>query len=291
MSKQLRMNIALLIITIIWGSSFALMKNVLDGMPAFSYLAIRFVLAAVVLLLYNRKKLRLLNRKNILYGSLIGFMLFGSLAFQVNGLYYTTASNSAFITQLGVIFVPLVSALFLRRKPDRFSIFGVVFAFIGLFFIFDGIHLNLNLGDFLTFVCAVFVAFQIILIDRFTEYSDPDLLAVVQICFSAFLGVILWGGLGAEPIIFNVDVIITILVTGILGTAVAYTVQTKAQKYTSPTHVALIFTLEPVFGLLFAMIIKNSSGVAEVAGIGKLFGCILIIVGVLLSQYKLIKKN
>jgi drug/metabolite transporter (DMT)-like permease len=139
MTKQIKADLSLLAITAIWGSSFALMKNVLDYMPSFAYLALRFLIAAAVMVAIFHREFRNLNKKVLLYGCILGLMLFGGMALQVTGLYFTTASNSAFITGLNVIMVPVISALVLRKKPDIASVIGVILAFAGLFLLTGGL--------------------------------------------------------------------------------------------------------------------------------------------------------
>lgn len=106
MSKQIKADLFLLLITAIWGASFTLMKNVLEVIPSFAYLSLRFIIATIVLVVIYYKNLRTASKKVIVYGCIIGLMLFGGMALQVSGLYYTTASNSAFITGLNVVMVP-----------------------------------------------------------------------------------------------------------------------------------------------------------------------------------------
>jgi drug/metabolite transporter (DMT)-like permease len=159
------------------------MKMVLEYIPAYAYLSIRFLLAAIVLAAIFHKNLKSLSKRTLLYGSIIGLFMFGGMAFQVVGLYTTTASNSGFITGLNVVMVPLFAAVMLKKKPDRSSFIGVAIAFIGLFFLSGGLNFSFNFGDFLTFLCAICWAFQIIAIDKFTQTEDAPLLAVIQLFF------------------------------------------------------------------------------------------------------------
>lgn len=291
MSKQIKADILLLVITAIWGSSFALMKNALEHIPSFAYLSLRFIIAAVILVIIFRKRVKKINKKLLVYGSIIGLMLFGGMALQVSGLRFTSASNSAFITGLNVVMVPVVSAVFLRKKPGRTSIIGVVVAFGGLFFLSGGLNFRFNIGDFLTLLCAVCFTFQIIFIDKYTEGEDPVLLAVLQIAFAAVLNTFLWLGFDYKPFQFNSAIIVTLVITGVLGTAFAYAGQTIIQRFTSPTRTALIFTAEPVFGAFFALVIPNSLGMTEVLTINTIVGCLLILGGMLISEIRLEKKG
>lgn len=291
MSRHLKADIFLLVITAIWGLSFPLMKNVLDFMPAFAYLSLRFFLAALVLIAIFYKSLFKLNRLTVLYSAVIGFLLFGGMAFQVFGLYSTKASNSAFITGLNVVMVPVVSALLLKKKPDIASILGVLIAFGGLFILSGGLTLSFNFGDLLTLICAIFWTFQIIFIDKFTEKQDAKAIAVLQMVFAALFNSMFWVAFERKPIEFNWTIVYTILITGILGTALAFAGQTIAQKYTTPTRTALIFTAEPVFGAAFAMIIPNAAGVTEKLQTFTVIGCILILVGMLFSEFDLFERK
>ena len=264
------------------------MKMVLEYVPAYAYLSMRFLIATVVLASIFHKKLRKLNKRVLLYGSIIGIFMFGGMAFQVNGLFTTSASNSGFITGFNVVIVPIIAAVLLKKKPDRASFFGVSIAFVGLFFLSGGLNFNFNYGDFLTFLCAICWAFQIIFIDKFTQTEDAALLAIIQIAFISVASTGFW--LTADvgrPLEINSTVVAILLFTAILGTALAFGGQTIAQKDTTPTHTALILTAEPVFAATFAMIIPNAQGVTEMPNLTKAIGCLLILSGMLVSELKL----
>lgn len=292
MSKKLKADLVLLIITVIWGASFPIMKIVLAYIPAYAYLTLRFFLAAAVLTLLYPSSLKKLNKRTLLHGCIIGLFMFGGMAFQVVGLYTTTASNSGFITGLNVVMVPIISALLLKKKPDRASVIGVTIAFAGLFFLSGGLKFDFNFGDFLTFLCAICWAFQIIFIDRFTETGDASLLAILQLAFTGLASGVLW--LAADwgkPMVINGTVILILLFTGIMGSALAFGGQTIAQKYTTPTHTSLIFTAEPVFAALFAMVIPNADGLTEIPSVTKAVGCLMILAGMLVSELKIGQKK
>jgi len=294
LTKQIKADLFLLLITVVWGTSFILMKNIQDYLPSFAYLSMRFIIASLVLVLVFRKSLMHTNRKTLLLGSVLGIMLFSIMGFQVFGLLYTSASNSAFITGMNVVMVPIVSAYFLKKKPDISSVIGVFLAFIGIFFLTGivdlsstfGITFNfqLNFGDILTFLCALCVTLQIIFIDKFTQNHDPKVLSVMQVGVAAVLYTFLWIIIDNKPLTFNGPVIFTLLLTGILGTAMAFAGQTILQKNTTPTHTALIFTAEPVFGAVFALIIPSTMGIVETLKPNTIAGSVLILTGMLISE-------
>ena len=288
MTTKLRADLLLLGITVVWGASFPLMKMVLAYIPAYAYLSIRFLLAALVLAVIFNKNLRRINKRALLYGGIIGLFMFGGMAFQVVGLYTTSASNSGFITGLNVVIVPVISAFLLKKRPDRASTIGIIIAFIGLFFLSGGLNFDFNYGDFLTFLCAICWAFQIIAIDRFTMTEDAPLLAILQLFFVGAASTGLWLTVDAgKPLEINGTAIGIILFTAVLGSALAFGGQTIAQKHTTPTHTALILTAEPVFAVIFAMIIPNAEGITEMPSLSKVVGCLLILAGMLVSELKL----
>lgn len=288
MTKKIRADLILLAITIVWGASFPLMKIMLDYVPAYAYLSMRFLLAAVVLAAIFHKNLLKINRRVLLYGCIIGVFMFGGMAFQVVGLYTTSASNSGFITGLNVVMVPLFAAVMLKKRPDRASFIGITVAFIGLFFLSGGLSFNFNEGDFLTFLCAICWAFQIIFIDKFTQSEDAALLAIIQLAFIGIASSAFWVTFDTgKPLEINGTVIGIILFTAVLGSALAFGGQTIAQKDTTPAHTALILTAEPVFAAMFAMIIPNAQGVTEMPSLIKIVGCLLILSGMLVSELKI----
>ena len=285
MTRKLRADILLIIITVVWGASFPLMKIMLGYMPAFAYLAFRFILAALALALIFGRNISRLNRKTLLYGLIIGTFMFAGMAFQIFGLYVTSASNSGFITGLNVVIVPIISAVMLKKRPDRSSAIGVLIAFAGLFFLSGGLSFSFNSGDLLTFFCSICWAIQIILIDRFTAEVDPPLLAIIQLGTTGILSLIFWMATGVGTISFNKTSVSILLFTAVLGSALAFGGQTIAQKDTTPTHTALIFTAEPVFAAIFAMLIPYAYGQTETLGLASALGCVLILAGMLVSEF------
>ncbi|MDK2801213.1 MAG: hypothetical protein PWP27_376 [Clostridiales bacterium] len=286
-SKQIKADLTLLLITVVWGSTFVLMKNALDDIPTLKFLSIRFSVAFIALILIFNRKLLKVNRRSLFYSCILGTLLYGGLGFQVAGLNYTAASKSAFITGLSVVLVPIFSAFILKKMPKLPAVIGVGLAFIGMVLLTSGISLSFNFGDFLTLLAAVCLAFHIIFIDKFTNSEDSIILGVFQIGFAAAISIIVAFIFEVRPVIYSGDVIVAILVTAIPATALALVVQTVVQKFTSPTHTALIFIAEPVFGAIFAFLIPNELGLRETLSIQGIIGCGLILLGMLISEIDL----
>jgi EamA-like transporter family. len=165
--KGIQAEIYLLIIVIIWGSTFALIKGVIDTIPPYTYLAYRFLLAALILVVIFWKRLKRLNIMVLEKGSLIGIFLFLGYTLQTVGIKYTTATKAGFITGLSVVLVPIISHFFIKDKVSRSSVIGVVLAFIGLWFLNYSGSFSFNLGDFLVLLCAFSFAMHIISVGLF----------------------------------------------------------------------------------------------------------------------------
>ncbi len=288
MTKQMKADLALLLVTVIWGSSFVLTKNVLDYLPTFNFLAIRFIIAAVISGIIFYKNMLRTDRHTLKYGVLIGAILFAAYGFQTVGLNYTTASKSGFITGFSVVIVPLFSALLLKLKPHREAVAGVILAMVGLGFLTLNASLSLNVGDFYTLIAALMFAMHIITVGKYTVKVDSIAMAVIQIAVVGILS--LFFSLGIErPIIpKGINVWSAILILAMLATSGAYIIQNAMQKFTSPTHTALIYTGEPVFSALFAYLLLGERLTAQ-----GILGSLLILSGMLVSEldWKALLKN
>jgi drug/metabolite transporter (DMT)-like permease len=285
-SRELKAHILLTLMTLVWGSTFVFIKNALQSASPLLFNTVRMTMAAVFLALWYRKDLAAMTRPALTAGIRVGFFLFLGYAFQTTGLGLTTPSKSAFLTGVSTVLVPLFLITFWKAHIQPWRAVGVVTALVGLFLMTVPAgrqamadFANVNLGDVLTIGCAVGFAFQIIMLGRATQRFPFEQIAVLQIGVAAALMAITTPLLERPHIQFTPTVVSTILVTGILGTAVAFTVQAWAQQFTPPTHAALIFNLEPVFAWLTSFIyLKERLGMR--AGLGALF----ILAGVLISE-------
>ena len=272
-------DLALLAVAAVWGLTFAVVQRALDAAGPFSFLAARFALAAVVLgVAFPRRVLRL-DRGLVRFGVLMGVWLTVGYALQTVGLLYTTASRSGFITGLSVVLVPVLSLAVSRVRPGIASAAAVVLAASGLYLLAAPRGGGLNLGDLLTLGCALAFALHIVTTARAAPRHDPVPLAFCQIATTAVICaglVAVWEGPRLPLTAWTLS---ALAITGVLATAVAFSVQMWAQRRTSATHVAVIFTAEPVFAALFAWIIQH-----EVLGLGGLAGGALIVAGILVAQ-------
>jgi drug/metabolite transporter (DMT)-like permease len=285
-SRSLKAHILLVLMTLIWGSTFVLIKQALVSTSPLLFNAVRMSLAAILLAVFYRKDLLRLTRPAMWAGVSVGFFLFLGYAFQTTGLHLTTPSKSAFLTGVSTVLVPLLLILIWKAHINHWRAAGIVTAFAGLFFMTvppgrEGIadFANVNLGDLLTIACAFWFAFHIILIGRASQRFPFEQIAVLQMATAAVLTTVAVPVLERPHLQLSTTVVAAILVTGILGTAVAFTVQAWAQQFTPATHAALIFTLEPVFAWLTSLIVLN-----ERLGLRAGIGALLILAGVLISE-------
>ena len=247
-------DLSLLFVAIIWGSTFIIVKQSVENIPVFSFLFMRFALAGMLLILINAPKLKAIDKGVLADGVMLGIALFLAYAFQTFALTATSASITAFITGLFVIFVPVLSSVFLRKLPRQEAMIGVVFATIGLAVITLQGKFLVSFGEFLALVCAFFIAIHIILTDKLSRRNDFGLLTMVQVNMVALFSLIFSLFLDPRiiPVQFNNQLIFSLIINGIFATAVAFVIQTGMQKHTTPTKAAIIFIMEPVSSTFFS---------------------------------------
>lgn len=287
-SKRLRADLALGFCALIWGATFVAVKDALADVSVIVYIAVRFALAAVVMAIFFRRSLRGITRKAVWAGAQIGFCMFTAYVFQTAGLKYTTPSKAAFITGSSVVIVPLLLALFVRRKINLWIWAGALSALVGLYFLTvppEGLG-GLNRGDPVVFGCAVMFAVHMIFISRYIEHHSVGALAVVQVATTAILATVALPflaitGWETPRIVWTGNLIFAVLVTAIGSTAIGFSFQTWAQQYASPSHTAILISLEPVFAAITSWLLAR-----EHLGGRVLLGAALIFAGILLAELK-----
>jgi len=272
-------DLLLILVTAIWGTTFLLVQNSLGDISPLAFLACRFSLAAAVLFLLNR---RTLARAAVLPGIVTGLFLFAGYAFQTIGLQSTTASKSAFLTSLSVPMVPFAAALVYRRAPGRREILGLVFASVGMLLLTIPNRLEqISRGDILSFFCAVSFAAQVVAVSYYAGRGNFGTFVTTQMITVTVLSLATcrW----AEPFVFHLNrpVWIAIAVTGLLATALAFSIQAWAQQYTTVNRAAVIYALEPVFAWVTSFIVLG-----EILSFRATLGAVLILFGILIVELK-----
>lgn len=284
MRQELKADLALLSVTLVWGISFPLMSSALKYVGPYTFLSLRYLLAAIILLPISFKSFKNIEKKTLKGGGLIGLAVFFGSVFQTVGLVYTTSSKSGFLTGMNVVFVTIFIAIIYRKMPDFKSIVGVIMSVVGLAFMsLDG-SMSMNIGDVLTILCAVAFAIQILLVDKYSKGSDIVIMSIIQMFVVGILTLIPSIIVEGVNLPINKITIGSIIFTALFCTSFAFLVQNKMQPYTKPTHAAIIFLAEPVFGAIFSTFIGDRLT-------GKtLIGCMFILLGMIVINLKFEKK-
>ena len=271
---------SLLGVAAVWGLTFVTVKNAIVLLPPFSFNFFRFSLAALIMLLFAIPQWKHLNLSTVWAGLLLGVLLFAGYSFQTVGLLYTTASHAGFITGLSVVFVPLIGTMITRQWPSAGVLIGAVCAMAGLAFLTSAELHRTNYGDILVLCCAISFALHIIFVGKYSPLHHTVWLVTCQIAAVALLSGI--SALYFEPGVVNVfdpAVWPALLVTALLATCLAFFTQNYMQRFTSPSHTAIIFTMEPVFAALFAAWLLQ-----ETLTSNAYWGGFLILCGMLLAE-------
>lgn len=279
--KGIPAEIYLLGVVVIWGSTFAIIKGILDQIMPFTFLAYRFFLAAFILCVIFWKRLKNIDQIILRKGFLIGIFLFLGYTFQTVGLKYTTATKAGFITGLSVVLVPIISYFFIKEKVYRNSVIGVIFAVIGLWFLNYNSSFNFNFGDFLVLLCAMSFAMHIISVGLYAKKMDYVLLVIVQLATVFILSLLmaLFFEIPEIHLSYPYNVWWGIVLTGIFATALAFYMQNRFQRYSTATKTAIIFSGEPIFAAIFAYLLLG-----EKVGLIAWIGGLLIVFGMIISQ-------
>lgn len=272
--------LALLTTAVIWGSSFAILKNAIDGLGVMWVLAMRFTISAVLLLALAGKRLRSMSRASVRGSVLIGVCLAAAYIVQTYGLKYTTPGKNAFLTTTYCVMVPFLAWLVYKRKPGLHNVAAAVLCVAGIGFVaLDAGFGEVNTGDVLTVFSGVFYALQIILMEQYI--SGCDSLSVSAVEFSTAAVICLVGTFAFEgtPVMPASGQIFAVLYLAVMCTALCFFLQAWGMKYTPSSTAAMIMTLEAVFGTIFSVILYHEQVTPRL-----LAGFALIFVAVVLSE-------
>ncbi len=277
--------LALLLATLIWGSTFFIMEGTIQNIGIFSLLALRFTIAALILFVILIKKLHLINRDYILRGFLMGLFVIAAYIFQTYGLADegTTPGKNAFLTATYCVIVPFLAWALKGPRPDRYNICAALMCIFGITLISvnGNDFTSVCRGDLLTLLGGIFFSFHMVSVSFFAKGRDILILTMLQFFFA---GIIAWAGaltLETFPSYIPPASIGAILYLTVMATCLCYILQNVGQKYTSPATSALILSLEAVFGVLFSVIFTS-----EVITMRLLIGFIIVFLSVIVSEVK-----
>lgn len=271
---------SLLLVTLVWGSTFVIVKWAIADLPPFPFLAIRFFLAFISLLPFLWLQKAHITKKTVLKGMAVGIFLFSGYIWQTLGLQYTTASNAGFITGLSVVIVPTLVTITTKKLPRPSLLLGIISALAGLALLSLGDHFQLNKGDLMVLICAISFALHIFFVGRYAPKTNATVLASAQILTVSVLSGIFSFILPQPPLHFTSNAWLGLLITAVPATSLAFFVQTKMQQFTTSTHTALIFSMEPVFAAISAYFLAG-----EVLTVKGLIGAGLVLGGMLIAEF------
>lgn len=276
-------DLSLFIIAVAWGYTFILSKDLLLEITPFYFLGTRFLLAALILLPFLWKRVRNFGRDVWVQGALCGVVLCAAFTLQLLGIDRTTPGKAGVITGTNVVLVPFLYFLWRRKAVGKGAIIGSILAFIGLVCLSgNGEWTGLSLGDMLVFLCAIFFAMHILMVDRvYEKNANIDTLGFVMIQLLVVGLIDLGIAIFTEPIPGPLSSYgwFAYLFDCLVGTLLAYVVQIKAQQFTPPVHVSILLSLEAVFAFFFSWLLWGEPVTAVV-----LTGVFLMLAGIYVTE-------
>lgn len=280
-------NLILLVVAVIWGGGFIAGKMALTTLTPVTILMYRFGLGSLLCGIVFWGRIKKTPISVVKKGIIIGVIQMAGLMVQLSGLQYTSTANQSFLCTAYVAFVPFISWIILRKRPEIKAFVAGLLALVGIGFICLDNGLTIGFGDSLSIAFSVIFGIQIVIVGMLVD-GDIDVfqLSFFQLLTAAIVafGICLVTGQLINP--FGSESIIGVLYLGILNTFVAFLAQNYAQKYTSDTMAALIMSLESVFGFLLSVLYYN-----EVVTLKFLAGSMLCFVAILINTIKLKKET
>lgn len=282
-SRKVKANCLLVLVTMVWGSTFLIVQHTLALTGPFTFLTLRFGIGAIVLAAIFHKRLARISSAEIIMGCVIGVVLFAAYALQTTGLQYISSSKAGFITGLYVPLVAILAVPMLHQKPTLGSILGVALSLSGIILISvnRSFQLTFGLGELLVLGCALASALHVIFIGKFTPRVDAINLAIVQIAFTALMSFIAMS-IAREPLRMPpMPVWASALFMGVAATAFALAVMNRVQQFVSSTQATLIYALELVWvGMLGYL-------AGEQLSLYGWIGCLCILLGMIAGELRL----
>lgn len=285
MSKQVKADLILVLVTMCWGVSYYLMDISLAELDPFTLNAHRFLGAFVIAGIFSWKKVLTVNRTTLKYSLLVGVALVFVYMGATFGVKYTSLSNSGFLCALTVIFTPIINRLVFRKKAGAKLTLVVIMCFVGiaLMTLKDDFSINTeNLrGDMLCLMCAVAYAVDRILTERAVSHEEVDayLLGVFQLGVTGILNFMLAFIFETPHFPETAGVWGSVIFLSVFCTGIAFVLQPVAQQYTTASHVGVIFTLEPVFAAIVALVFAH-----EVLSVKAYIGALLMLASIFVME-------
>lgn len=290
---QIKGTLMLLGAAFFWGTTFVAQLTGMDELGPFSYASGRYLVGflsmAVVAVVTSKRRAAERRRQHYLrgygVGLLIGVVLFIASSMQQFALQYSTAGKAAFITCLYIVFVPLGAKL-LGATIRRENWLGAGLAIVGLYLLAVDTGFSIQIGDAILFVSAFFWTAQILLVDRFASRVDLIELSAAQIFIVMILSFTAMFAFETPRLTAMLNSWFPILYAGVMSSSVAFTLQNYGQRYAEPAVAAILMSFEAIFGALAGWFFLN-----EVMTTRELFGCLMMLIGMIATQWTLIRRS
>ncbi len=294
-------NIILLSITLCWASSYIFIKDIPSSLSDFGYLTLTSGIAAIILLLVFFRRLRSLDRQTLIRSGILSVLIAGNMLMEKVGLKYISSSQASFMASLNIVFVPLI-LFFFKKKPSKDNLLGIIIIIIGILFSHGGFFTNGEMvyfegtdivGTLFMLGACILMSIYTIVATDFCKDSDPLILSVLQIAFSAIIGFILW--VIEDPMTFaHVEwsdrMLSSIFILAIFSKSYAYIMLMYAERYADALSVTVIASTEPIVTFALALLIPNAEGHTEPFSLGTAIGSVIIALGAFVAGSHLIEK-
>lgn len=269
--------------TIIWGSSFVVVKDVITYLPTGWVLTLRFLTAALILaVVFIKRRALFLKREYVGVGLLFGVALFVAYYLQTWGLAYTTPGKNAFLTGVYCVIVPFLAWFVTRKAPTRFNLVAAFTCVVGVGFVSLGSVTGLNVGDVLTLGCAVFFAVHIMLVSRLSAGRDIYVLTMWQFAGVGACSLVVALGTGQPApnlAAFSGEQWAALGYLTVFVTTLALLFQNMGLEHLPPASASLLLSLESPFGVAFSVALGTEALTGKM-----LLGFALIFAAVLISE-------
>ena len=275
-------SIVLAVVALVWGTTYAVIKDTLSVVQPFSLMMFRFGFSALILSMMYLKKFKIIKSVDLKRGIIIGIFMFLAFYFLIVSIRFTTASKFSFIVGAYVLIVPFLSWIINKTKLDRYAIVGAILATIGLAFLTMEKGAVFNLWDLVAGCCSFFFAAHMIAIEKYSGDLDPILLTIIQFITTAVLFIILTGVKEGYNFTVLPEIKWTLGYLVIISTIIPFAIQNIVQRYISSTSTALILTLQSAFGSIFAVYYLDERMTKQM-----IIGCLLIFIAIVFQETKL----
>lgn len=277
--------LALFFATIIWGTTFFIMEGTIQNIGIHTLLAIRFIIAALILMIVLAKRLKTIDKGYIARGFIMGFLVIVAYILQTYGLAdeATTPGKNAFLTATYCVIVPFLAWALSGQKPDGYNIIAAILCIFGITLIsVNGNDFkSICRGDILTLLGGMFFSFHMVAVSMFSKGRDILILTMLQFLFAGIIASVPAIILETLPSQMSPGSISAIAYLTVMATCLCYIFQNAGQKYTHPSTAALILSLESVFGVLFSVMFTSEKVTPRL-----FLGFLIVFLSIIISEVK-----